>query len=179
MDSYKRYKYASNGISLRSVPGSGNYFLANSDEHDEFGYSTEEIEERNKMMKKRMQKLITCADLDMPKPTVFGSEKADITIVSWGSNKGSILEAIRSFSNVNFVHLTWMSPFPSEELKKILSGSSHIVDIESNYSGQLANLIREKTGIEIKDRFLKCDGRVIYPEEIVEKLSLIKGVKRV
>ena len=52
------------------------------------------------------------------------------------------------------------------------------MDIECNFSGQMANLIQEKTGIDIKDRFLKYDGRIIYPEEIIEKLMIIKGVKR-
>ena len=71
-----------------------------------------------------------------------------------------------------------MSPFPTEFLTKELSKAKHIVDIECNYSGQLADIIREKTGIEITDRYLRSDGRVIYPEEIIEKLSLVEGVKK-
>jgi hypothetical protein len=42
----------------------------------------------------------------------------------------------------------------------------------------LANLIREKTGIKIEDRYLRFDGRIIYPEEIIEKLNSVKGVKK-
>lgn len=178
VDDYFRYKYEDDGVSLRSIPGSGNFFIANSDEHDELGYSTEEIEERNKMMGKRMQKLITCANEDMKDPVIYGPENADITIVSWGSNKGSIVEAIKSFSNVNYVHVTWMNPLPVEFLTNVLSKAKHVIDIECNYTGQLADLIREKTGINIEDRYLKVDGRVIYPEEIVEKLNTVKGVKK-
>lgn len=178
VDDYFRYKYEDDGVSLRSIPGSGNFFIANSDEHDELGYSTEEIEERNKMMGKRMQKLITCANEDMKDPVIYGPENADITIVSWGSNKGSIVEAIKSFSNVNYVHVTWMNPLPVEFLTNVLSKAKHVIDIECNYTGQLADLIREKTGINIEDRYLKVDGRVIYPEEIVEKLNTVEGVKK-
>ena len=178
VDDYFRYKYEDDGVSLRSIPGSGNFFIANSDEHDELGYSTEEIEERNKMMGKRMQKLITCANEDMKDPVIYGPENADITIVSWGSNKGSIVEAIKSFSNVNYVHVTWMNPLPVEFLTNVLSKAKHVIDIECNYTGQLADLIREKTGINIEDKYLKVDGRVIYPEEIVEKLNTVKGVKK-
>lgn len=178
VENYLRYKYEDDGVSTRSIPGVGNYFLSNSDEHEETGYSTEEIEDRDKMMKKRMQKLITCANNDMTDPEVFGPQNADITVVSWGSNKGSVLEALKSFSNVNYIHVTWMSPFPTEFLTKELSKAKHIVDIECNYSGQLADIIREKTGIEITDRYLRSDGRVIYPEEIIEKLSLVEGVKK-
>ena len=168
IDDYFRYKYEDDGVSLRSIPGSGNFFIANSDEHGELGYSTEEIEERNKMMGKRMQKLITCEKEDMKDPVIYGPENADITIVSWGSNKGSIVEALKSFSNVNYVHVTWMNPLPVGFLTTILSKAKHVIDIECNYTGQLADLIREKTGINIEDKYLKVDGRVIYPEEIVE-----------
>jgi 2-oxoglutarate ferredoxin oxidoreductase subunit alpha len=178
VDDYLRYKYEDDGVSLRSIPGSGNFFIANSDEHDELGYSTEEIEERNKMMGKRMQKLITCAKEDMKDPVIYGPKDADITIVSWGSNKGSIIEALKSFSNVNYVHVTWMNPLPVEFLTNVLSKAKHVIDVECNYTGQLADLIREKTGINIEDRYLKVDGRVIYPEEIVEKLNTVKGVKK-
>ncbi|HOS88771.1 MAG TPA: 2-oxoacid:acceptor oxidoreductase subunit alpha [bacterium] len=179
IDDYLRYKYEDDGVSVRSIPGVGNFFIANSDEHNEEGYSTEEVEDRNKMMEKRMKKLLTCAENDMPNPEVFGPPDADITIVSWSSNKGSILEALKNFSNVNYVHVTWMNPFPVKFLTDVLSKTKHIVDIECNYTGQLANLIREKTGIEIEDRYLKFDGRIIYPEEIIEKLDSIKGVKKI
>ena len=179
IDDYLRYKYEDDGVSVRSIPGVGNFFIANSDEHNEEGYSTEEIEDRNKMMEKRMKKLLTCAENDMPNPEVFGPPDADITIVSWGSNKGSILEALKNFSNVNYVHVTWMNPFPVKFLTDVLPKAKHIVDIECNYTGQLANIIREKTGIEIKDRYLKFDGRMIYPEEIIEKLNSVEGVKKI
>ena len=179
IDDYLRYKYEDDGVSVRSIPGVGNFFIANSDEHNEEGYSTEEIEDRNKIMEKRMKKLLTCAENDMPNPEVFGPPDADITIVSWGSNKGSILEALKNFSNVNYVHVTWMNPFPVKFLTDVLPKAKHIVDIECNYTGQLANIIREKTGIEIKDRYLKFDGRMIYPEEIIEKLNSVEGVKKI
>ena len=179
IDDYLRYKYEDDGVSVRSIPGVGNFFIANSEEHNEEGYSTEEIEDRNKMMEKRMKKLLTCAENDMPNPEVFGPPDADITIVSWGSNKGSILEALKNFSNVNYVHVTWMNPFPVKFLTDVLPKAKHIVDIECNYTGQLANIIREKTGIEIKDRYLKFDGRMIYPEEIIEKLNSVEGVKKI
>lgn len=168
---YERYAEAKDGISVRSAPGSGNFFIANSDEHDATGFSTEEIVDRGEQMNKRMSKLKTCADADMPAPQLFGPKEADLTIVSWGSNKGSIIEALRSLKSVNYLHITWMNPFPAEAVKEILSRSKYIVDVEANYSGQLAGLIREKTGIAITDKLLKYDGRPFYPEEIIEKIE--------
>ena len=37
----------------------------------------------------------------------------------------------------------------------------------------MASLIREQTGIEIKNKLLKYDGRPFYPEEIIEKIKEI------
>ncbi|OGL59727.1 hypothetical protein A3H10_03165 [Candidatus Uhrbacteria bacterium RIFCSPLOWO2_12_FULL_46_10] len=176
-DAYQRYAPTKDGISVRTVPGSGNHFIANSDEHDLIGYSTEEISDRNVQMEKRMLKLKTCAGQDMPAPIIFGPAKADLTIVSWGSNKGSILEAIKNYKNVNFLHLTWLSPFPTEVVKKILSRAKKVIDIEANYSAQLRGLIKEQTGLEIKDTLLKYDGRPFSPEEIREKIDILTKVR--
>ena len=172
---YKRYKFAKDGVSARSIPGTGNFFVANSDEHDEEGYSTEESELRMRMMEKRMTKLATCKQQDMAAPELFGPKDADITIVSWGSNKGSILQALKELKNVNYAHITWLSPFPSEALTKLLANSKYILNIESNYSGQMANLIRMHTNIVINESLLKYDGRQLYPKEIIEKINAIRS----
>jgi 2-oxoglutarate ferredoxin oxidoreductase subunit alpha len=173
---YKRYALAENGISHRTVFGSGNFFIVNSDEHDEVGYSSEEIKNRNQQMEKRMKKLATCEVEDMPKPKLFGPEEADVTLVSWGSNKGSIIQALKDFDNVNYLHLTWANPFPTDEVKRVLGKAKHIVNIECNYTAQMGGLIKERTGVEIKDNFLRYDGRPIYVEEISEKInSVLKG----
>jgi 2-oxoglutarate/2-oxoacid ferredoxin oxidoreductase subunit alpha len=172
-DGFERYKLSDDGISMRSVPGSGNYLIGNSYEHTTVGHDTEEIEDINNQMRKRMTKLTTCSNQEDISPKLYGPENADITIVSWGSNKGSILQALKDFPNVNFLHITWMSPFPSEAVKKILEKSKHIINVECNYSASLGGLIKENTGIEITDNFLKYDGRPFFPEEITEKLKSI------
>jgi 2-oxoglutarate ferredoxin oxidoreductase subunit alpha len=170
-DNFKRFKMTDDGISPRSIPGFGNYFITNSDEHDEEGFSSEESDITKLQQEKRMKKLATCEKEDMEKPELFGPETADATIVSWGSNKGSILAAVTDFPNVNFLHITWMNPFPSEYVKNVLAKAKYVIDMECNFTGQLASLIAEKTGIIITDKFLKIDGRPIFPEEIVNKLN--------
>ncbi len=170
---YLRYKLSEDGISQRSVPGSGNFFVANSDEHNEAGFSDESSENRIQQMKKRMEKLETCRREDLLKPKLFGPKRAKLTLVSWGSNKGIILDAIEGISGVNFLHLNWLCPFPTKEVKKILKGAKKIVAIENNFTGQMTGLIKEKTGIEISDKLLKYDGRPFYPEEIVKKIKSI------
>ena len=64
------------------------------------------------------------------------------------------------------------------KVKKVLSKAKHVINVECNFTAHLGGIIREKTGIEIKDNFLKYDGRPIYVEEMVEKInSVLKGGK--
>ncbi len=168
---YQRFALQDDGISPRSIPGSGNFFIGNSYTHNSLGFTTEDPDEATVQMKKRMSKLLTCEKEDMPSPQLFGPREADLTIVSWGSNKGAVLQAIKNFPKVNFLHFTWLNPFPAEAVRNILTETNYILDVECNFSGQLANLIREKTGIEIFDRLLKYNGRPIYPEEIEERIK--------
>ena len=173
---FSRYAPTDDGISIRSIPGKGNFFIGSSYEHDEKGLDTEEAQVTNQQQEKRMRKLLTCQKEDMPGPELFGPQDADITLVSWGSNKGSILEAIRERPNVNFLHLTWMSPFPTEAVKAVLTRAKYLIDVECNYSAQLAQLIAEKTGIDIADKLLKYDGRPFWPEEITEKINQVMKI---
>lgn len=64
-----------------------------------------------------------------------------------------------------------MSPFPVDAVKTRLEKAKYLIDIECNFTAQLAELIAEKTGIKIIDKLLKYDGRPIFPEDIVEKLN--------
>jgi 2-oxoglutarate ferredoxin oxidoreductase subunit alpha len=170
---YARYFLENDGISTRSVPGSGNFFIGSSYAHDPKGFDSEEIKDVTEQQAKRMKKLEVCRKEDMPEPQLFGPKEAEVTMVSWGSNKGAITEVLKKFSNVNFLYLTWMSPFAGSAVKEILDKAKYVLDIEANTTGQLAQLIRKETGVEIKDQLLKDDGRPIYPEEISEKLNKI------
>jgi len=175
VENFRRFEISDDGVSLRSIPGFGNFFIANSDEHDDEGFSTEEVDITTSQQEKRMKKLLTCEKEDMELPKLYGPDQADITIVSWGSNKGSILEAIKGFPNVNFMHITWMNPFPAAFVEKVLKRAKYVIDIESNLTAQLAGVIAEKTGILIADKYLKFDGRPFFPEEIVDRLNKIKS----
>lgn len=174
---YHRYAVTEDGVSPRTFPGLGNHLVANSDEHNSHGYSSETISDRNEQTQKRLRKLETCAREDMEKPVLYGPENADITIVSWGSCKGSILEAMKDLPQVNYLHLNWINPFPSEAVIEQLQKAKYLLDIECNSTAQMAGLIREKTGIYILDRFIKNDGRPFFPEEIREKITSILNNK--
>ncbi len=164
---FKRYKLTENGISPRSIPGMKNgMYTASSDEHDEEGNISEEIEVRVKMMQKRMRKLDTLAK-ELKPPELKGKENAEVTIISAGSTKGAIREAMMMLDDidVNFLQIVYLSPFPSEKVKKVIDSANNVIVVENNFTGQLADIIKEKTMREVR-KVTKYDGRPFYPEEI-------------
>ncbi len=172
-DSFKRYDLAvPDGVSPRSVPGQkGGFYIANSYEHDETGHVTDQLQMRIAMAAKRMKKF-EAMKKDMKAPSVYGDPEAEITFVTWGSTRGPVLEAMKLLNKKSrLVHFSWIYPFPVEETMKVLSPATRIIDVEQNATGQLASLIREHTGILMKEKLLKNDGRIWYPEEIAEYVN--------
>lgn len=174
---YKRYQLTRSGVSPRALPGrEGPTFIANSDEHNEEGFSEESARNRVLMMGKRLRKLKTCQQ-EIPHPKIYGPRRAKITLVSWGSNKGAILDAQRILKDegveTKFLHLNYLNPLPQKFLERFFKQEEKNLTlmIEKNPGSQLGGLLREKTGFVPKDYFLKYDGRLIFPEEIVAKVK--------
>ncbi len=171
---YLRHAVTENGISPRSIPGTeGAIFWTTTDEHNPKGHISEGVENRMAQADKRMRKLDLAAR-EIPKSTKYalhGPKKADVTLVGWGSTKGAILDAMRELSadgmSVNFLQIRLMRPFPTDAVTKILAKAKNIVDVEENFSGQLADLIQEKTTLKIERRVLKYDGRPFSQDEVV------------
>lgn len=169
--SFKRYNLdTDDGVSPRSVPGQkGGVYFANSYEHDETGHVTEDAAMRLAQANKRLKKFHAIRK-DVRGPQVFGDENAEITFVSWGSSRGAVLDAMELLhakgKTARLVHFTWLYPFPQEEALRALSVGTRVIAVEQNATGQLASLIREHTGLLIKEKILKYDGRPLYPEEI-------------
>src|SRR5207249_10871629 len=163
---YLRYALAEDGISPRSRPGiPGGRFWVTSDEHDPDGHITEGVEMRMAMMHKRMGKLalVQKAIPQDQQYALHGPADAELTVVARGSTKGTLLDAIRvseaQGKQNNFRQCRLMKPFPAEAVGNILRKAKRIVSMEENYSGQLASLVTEHTGVLIKDRINKYDGR--------------------
>ncbi|MFH1280383.1 MAG: 2-oxoacid:acceptor oxidoreductase subunit alpha [Candidatus Beckwithbacteria bacterium] len=169
---FKRYQDQESGVSPRTIPGQpGGVHLCNSYEHDEFGYATEESEERIKQVEKRAKKTkYLLNDPNFITPILFGEKEADTTIISWGSNKGVILEALKTLNSVNFIHFPIVWPFPKKTFQKLTQNSKKLITLECNSTGQLNKIITQETGLEIKNQLLKYDGRPFFPSEIISKL---------
>ena len=179
---YKRFEFTPTGISPRVKLGTkGCVYWATGDEHDEVGHISENPENRVMMMDKRMRKL-ELVEEEVPiedRIRYYGSEDAKFKVVSWGSTKGAILDALDELEgegvDVGFLQVKMLSPLPSKYIAKILEGSK-VIDVEMNYSGQLGGLITEKTGIEISNYILKYNGRPMLQDEVYQALrSVVEG----
>lgn len=173
---YLRYRLTENGISPRLLPGkTRNFVAADSDEHDERGWITEESEVRICMMDKRMKKLELLNE-ELLEPESIGADHFDTLIIGWGSTYGPIAEAVALLNQEygdKFAALVFgdVYPLPQKLLKERASKAKRIVNVEQNATGQLADLIREQSGIECSHSILKYDGRQLSGEEIVKRMK--------
>ncbi len=174
-EEYLRYRLTEDGISPRLIPGiSGHLVTADSDEHDEYGHITEEAEVRTQMMDKRMGKL-KYLEQELQEPEFIGGDEYDTLLLGWGSTYGPIKEAIsilnkeqgKSYAALVFGDIF---PLPIKLLKEKTDKAKKLINVEQNASGQLAQLIREQTGITCDESILKYDGRQISAEEIADRI---------
>ncbi|MEI8360743.1 MAG: 2-oxoacid:acceptor oxidoreductase subunit alpha [bacterium] len=178
--SYRRYRLTADGVSPRALPGmKGGIYHADSYEHSEYGFSSEDMGERIEQVNKRAKKL-EAARQDLDGATLYGSSKALITLVGWGSVKGPIIDALNILpekisAKFNFLHVNVIWPLPSQAIKKYLNSkkkllgkSQRLVLVENNSEAQLAALIRQETGVDITERILRYDGRPFFANELAE-----------
>lgn len=175
-EKYRRYQITDDGISPMLVPGYPNYFYqSNSYEHEEDGHTTEHADSRRNQVDKRNRKLTTYLSSHFKLPTLIGDNQAATTFVSWGGNKGIIVEAIKLLKEkgvkTNYLHFTHLYPIDEEKIKPFFTENKRYILIENNSHGQLGKLLRQETGIHIKEKLLRYDGRPFYPEEIVEYIN--------
>ncbi|GBL41171.1 2-oxoacid:ferredoxin oxidoreductase subunit alpha [Nitrosopumilaceae archaeon] len=175
---YKRFAFTDDGISPRSRLGLDNgVFWNTGDESDEFGHITEDPQIRIKMMDKRMSRLDLVIKRIPDDEQVVSFGVYDYTIISWGSTKGPILDAISMLKkegiNVGFIQIKLIHPFPSDYVKSLLKDTKTIIDIEANHSGQLGKIFKQNISREIDYFILKYTGRGMTSTEIYDSLKKI------
>ncbi|MBP9697952.1 MAG: 2-oxoacid:acceptor oxidoreductase subunit alpha [Candidatus Moranbacteria bacterium] len=171
---YQRYALTKDGISPRGIPGNGEGLVGvDSDEHDEAGHITESATMRLSMHGKRLSKLLALRE-EAFLPTEIGDvAHADTLIVTWGSNKGVIEEALELSKREDMAALHFSQVYPLPEKAKKFFTRKKIVVMENNATGQFANLLKLEYGVKISDTILKYDGDPFSVEEVVQKLKAI------
>ena len=175
---YKRFAHSPDGISPRSKLGLENGVFWNpGDESVEYGQISEDPVNRIQMMDKRQTKVEQMLSLIPKDDQAVAYGKLDICIVSWGSPKGPILDAIEMHRNegheIGFIDIKLLHPFPTNYIKSLLKDSSIVIDIEANMTGQLASLIRANLLRDPDYYVLKYTGRPMTCIEIFDSLKKI------
>ncbi len=185
-----RYKITDSGLSQRWLPGSSEtIFFANGHEHGEDGVLNEN-ESAGDMYAKRMRKLDLIRS-NLPKPKVYGKEKADISFIGWGSTKTVMIDAIAEYEkkgvSVNFLHfeVVWplalgkkglnTSPIPHFHEGRLVGDmffnqNKNVHLIEGNYEGQFGKKV-ESLGHTFSGKLLKWNGRPFFIEDVQEYID--------
>lgn len=176
-DDYLRYQAeVADGVAPRTLPGTANgLFLANSDEHDEFGYSNEDAPNRIAQVDRRARKITTLRK-SVIKPRLIGPATAPLTVVTWGSSAGPVEDALAILQRdyqlqANAVVITMIAPFPFAAFGAATKPAQRTVIVEANLSGKLAGYIREQTGFVFDQAINRFDGRPFDAVELAKQFA--------
>ncbi len=175
---YRRFSLTEDGISPRSKLGLENGIFWNTgDESDEYGHISEDPIVRMTMMDKRLNRLDKILETIPKDEQAVSFDQHEHVIVSWGSTKGPILDALEMLKkdgiDVGFIQIKLLNPFPAEYVKSLLKSCKKIIDIEANHTAQLGKLIMQNLGREPDNYVLKYTGRGITSTEIYDSIKKI------
>ncbi|UPV73486.1 2-oxoacid:acceptor oxidoreductase subunit alpha [Halorussus limi] len=178
---FKRYMYDADGerggVSPRSLPGQkGGNYLASGNEHNEVGHISEDPDNRVLQMNRRMSKLESIRDElaeNADHQTVYGPEDAEYGILSWGSTKGVVEEAVDVLNeqghSVKAMNVSDMMPFAKDEVTAFLESVDEALVVEMNATAQFRRHVQGQLGRfgEKLYSLLKYDGNPFEPREVV------------
>ena len=169
---YKRYEITADGISPRGIPGFGSgLVIVDSDEHDEAGHITEDLDLRVRMVDKRLKKLESLKKNAIP-PELVGDEDYKILIICWGTTFPIVQEAVNTLGreDMSILHFRQVYPVHARTLNYLERAGQRVI-IENNASSQLGRLLKLATGMDMDHKILKYNGLPFSVEEIAEKLK--------
>lgn len=169
---YQRYAPTASGVSpLRFPPVPGSMVKVNGYVHDDDGITTEDADLTLRMMEKRGRKGATLANevkkLDAVR--VFGNPDSPDVLLCWGSNKG-VCSEVGGELGLRVVQPLVIWPFPEEQFRDAIKGSSRIISVEDNSTGQLAILL-SRFGIGVDHKILRYDGRPFAVDELSARVK--------
>ena len=169
---YKRFDLTPNGISPRGIPGYGSGIVCvDSDEHDEGGYITEDLDLRIRMVDKRLQKFESIKT-DIISPKLIGNNNYKTLIICWGSTFNIVSEAVENLgkTDIAILHFSWIFPLP-QNTYEYLNKADKVIIVENNSSAQFAQLIKLETGYSIDNKILKYNGLPFSVEEVKKEIQ--------
>jgi len=180
------------GLARRFIPGQpGGMHTLTGLAHDVDSHVAYDPEINQQGMKMRSLKLAALQKTLRP-PEVLGDRDGDLLVVSWGSTRGAIEEAVSTLRDegikVSSMKFTFLNPLPPG-IEEVLKGFKKVVAIENNWSDScedeiidssnrrysaLATLLRARYLVDV-DCWSECRGTPLKPgtvrKVILEKLK--------
>ncbi|WP_129626203.1 2-oxoacid:acceptor oxidoreductase subunit alpha [Candidatus Oscillochloris fontis] len=177
---YKRFAKTDNYISPMAAPGMLNAnYTATGLEHNEFGSPASTPEAHTTMSKKRWEKL---APLKASRAYVqrFGSPKAKVGIICWGTTAGACRGALRvahkAGHDLAVLQLQMVWPLPVDAIREFTQDVEIVLVPEVNYQGQLAKLIQAELCIPVES-YTQYNSLPFARNTILRKVYELMGVE--
>jgi 2-oxoglutarate ferredoxin oxidoreductase subunit alpha len=100
---------------------------------------------------------------------VFGNPDSPEVLLCWGSNKG-VCSEVGGELGLRVVQPLVLWPFPEAQFRNAIQGSSRIISVEDNSTGQLAVLL-SRFGIGVDHQVLRYDGRPFAVDELSARVK--------
>jgi 2-oxoglutarate ferredoxin oxidoreductase subunit alpha len=170
---YCRYAMTDDGISPRAIPGYGDGLVVlDSDEHDEQGHITEDLDLRVRMVQKRLHKKLPAIQAAALAPSLIGPKSYKDLIVCWGSSLEGVKEALASLNRKDMAILHFHQVYPLHtDVAAYLKKARRLILLEGNVTGQLGKVIQLATGIAIERKILRYNGLPFSVEDVAAQLK--------
>jgi 2-oxoglutarate ferredoxin oxidoreductase subunit alpha len=169
---FKPHALTEDGVSPRAFPGTaGGAHMSTGLEHDELGRRTEDTDMRIEQVDKRTRKVETAKEREDWSPREFGNPDSDNLVISWGSNEGALIEAIKMLEaddvDVRFLSVPYI--FPRPDLSEDINDADEVVVVECNQTGQFADVLEHDALRRVK-RINKYDGVRFKADELADEI---------
>ena len=171
-EKYKRYELTETGLSPRGIPGFGKGIVCvDSDEHDENGRITEDLDLRVKMVDKRLGKL-ELIQAEAIEPELIGSKKYKNLIICWGTTYHIVAEAVENLGRSDTAVLHFSQVYPLHpSTAGLLDKADKTIVVEINATAQFARLLKIHANFDVDHKILKYNGLNFGADELAEKLK--------
>jgi 2-oxoglutarate ferredoxin oxidoreductase subunit alpha len=173
-DGYKRYSLEHGSMSPRSVPGFGpGRVCVDSDEHDENGRITEDLNGISKKMKLKRAAKMKHVQESALMPDMYGDQQYENLFVCWGSVLHVAREAVEHYGGKSaLAHFTQVFPV-NPQVKTLFDKAKRVIVMENNQSAQFSKLLKKELSIRTDHQILKFNGLQF---NVTELTSLIQRV---
>ena len=170
---FRAHAATEDGVSPRALPGTTDgAHMSTGLEHNELGRRTEDTEIRVEQVHKRERKVETAKEREDWSPREFGNSDADNLVVSWGSNEGTINEAMdlmdENAPDFRFLSVPYL--FPRPDLSEAFEQAEQVVVVECNATGQFADVLEHDT-LQRVDRVNKYNGVGFKADELAAEIT--------